>query len=78
MVRPMTNCRPMIRIAWLTASRITGSPSRATSRRIVPPIDWPSNVPSRIDAAGEHQRPGRRIHEQRLALAEVPSPNRHG
>ena len=29
----MTNCWPMMRIAWVTAWRITGSPERVTSRR---------------------------------------------
>jgi hypothetical protein len=41
MVRPMTNCRPRIRIAWVTDSRTTGSPIRATSRRMAAPGDWP-------------------------------------
>ena len=31
----------MMRIAWSTASRITGSPTRAISRRIVPPATGP-------------------------------------
>src|SRR6516225_8512124 len=33
MVRPMTNCRPMISIAAVIAWRTTGSPERATNRR---------------------------------------------
>jgi len=36
MVRPMTNWRPRMRIAWVTALRITGSPDFCTMLRRVP------------------------------------------
>ena len=61
-----------MRIAAVTAWRITGSPTRATTRR--------STAPSlaardrRAQPAGQHQRPGRGIDEQRGGLAEMPRP----
>src|SRR5690606_11765945 len=40
MVRPMTNWWPMIRIAWRTARRTTGSPTRPTRRLNAPGTSW--------------------------------------
>ena len=37
MLRPMTNCLPRMRIAVVTAWRMTGSPTRETRRFSVPP-----------------------------------------
>ncbi len=37
MVRPMTNCPPMMRMACIIAARITGSPAWRTMREMKPP-----------------------------------------
>ncbi len=58
-VRPRTNCPPMMRIAVSIACRITGSPERCTSRpKIVdqsrsPPSSfttWPVSISANVDA----------------------------
>ena len=71
MVRPSTNCSPISRIAADTAVRITGSPSRRTMR-----------AQRALDAAlafvehlaGQHQRPGRGVDEDRTGAARMRRP----
>ena len=74
MSRPITNWRPMMRIAWRKAVRTTGSPSRATRRRRNDTGSRTSSSDSRTSLPGQHQPPGRGVHEQRIGLAEVVGP----
>ena len=73
MVRPMTNWRARMRIAAVTAWRITGSPERATQ-----PAQRRAEIAARRrsldEPAGQHQRPGRGIDEQRVRMAEMARP----
>ena len=59
-MRPMTNWWPMMRIAWRTARRITGSPARPT-RRFSAPVksrrvssarltSWPVSIRPQVEA----------------------------
>ncbi len=73
MVSPSTNCWPISFIAWPTAVRTTGSPSRRTRPR--------SAAAGRDGvvvehAAGQHQAPGRGVDEARRGLAEMRAPVR--
>ncbi len=74
MSRPMTNWRPMMRIAWRNAVRTTGSPRRATSRRRNDAGSRISTSDARTSLPGQHEAPGRGIDEQRIRLAQVVRP----
>ena len=60
MVRPSTNCSPMMRMACPTAARITGSPTRPASRRMKPgrsrlavssaSTSWPVSIRPQVEA----------------------------
>ena len=70
----MTNWWPMIRIAWRTARRITGSPTRPT-RRLKRVVHVAPGVVGQVDqVAGQHQAPGRGVDEHRIGLAQVLLP----
>jgi hypothetical protein len=72
-LRPMTNCLPRMRIAVITACRITGSPARET-RRLRMPLRLRCAVVEIDDAAGEHQGPGAGIDEGAVRGAESSLP----
>ena len=70
----MTNWWPMIRIAWRTARRITGSPTRPTRRlKALWHVARVSSVRS-TRLAGQHQAPGRGVDQHRVDCAHVPLP----
>ena len=70
MVRPITNCRASMRMPRRSAVRITGSPSR----RIMPPMTLAARFVKRQHAPGQHERPGRGVHREAVAVAEMPLP----
>ncbi len=83
MVRPMTNWWPMIRIAWRTASRITGSPTRPTrrlkalwtSRRVssARSTRWPVSIRPQVEAltSTESDRPMWRFQSASPSLSRI-------
>ena len=71
-VWPATNCSPIRRMARFTPARISGSPPRADQpgqRRRQAAL-----AAGRRQPAGQQQAPGRGIHEQRRAVAEMGLP----
>ena len=75
MVRPMTNWRPRMRIAAVTAWRTTGSPDRSDQALQRRPQIARAGVGAQ-QAPGQHQRPGRGVDEDRVGMAEMALPNR--
>ncbi len=73
-VRPMTNCSAISRIACRIATRTTGSPARATTRSYQLAGSLRRLGVDLRQPAGQHQPPGRRIDQQRRALSEVLLP----
>ena len=83
MVRPITNWWPMIRIAWRTARRITGSPTRPTRRLKAPCASrrvssarstrWPVSISPQVEAltSTESERPMCRFQSASPSLSRI-------